>query len=97
MESTHTLGGLHTTMTSSVSPKTGEPIITFASPDKSFEFHVKINEIQAIQFIEKQSMKICRLLNSNDVSVCSLILKDDSLEASSWFMDMKSKYEWSGR
>ena len=93
MESTHTLGNPHMIMQSSLSPKSGEPVVTFASPDKSFEFHVKINEIETVQFAERQNMKICRLLKSNSASVCSLILKDESREASTWFADMKRKYE----
>lgn len=92
MESTHTLGNPHMFMHSSTSPKTGDPIITFASPDKSFEFHVKVKEIESVQFVERQDMKICRLIKSNTVAVCSLILKDDSKEATAWFTEMKNKY-----
>ena len=80
-------------MKRSESPKNGDPLITFASSDSSFEFHINLNKIVSISFITKNAMKICRLLNNEGLSACSLILVDSSDEAIEWFATAKKEYE----
>ena len=52
LESTSQLGP---TFKSSISPKSGERLITFANRDASLEFHVKIEEIAKIVFVVSSS------------------------------------------
>lgn len=98
MESTEVLGPV---MKSSTSPKTGGQLITFASLDSSFEFHVSLDKIKNISFVEssrsmpngdKKVLRICRMINSEDKSACSLILADSSDDSLAWFDEMKKKY-----
>lgn len=105
LESTSVLGP---TMGVSESKKTGKPIATFASEDRSFEFHVKPDEIRALALTEKQSpvhpektMRSLRFTNEKG-PVCILIVgeNDDSsssaeaaaASAASWFQMMVTKY-----
>jgi len=90
LETTELLGPV---MKSSVSPKTGDTLMTFASTDASFEFHVNLNKIEHISFVEKNGMNICRLLNQEGQSACSLILADKSDKAIEWFQKTKGQYE----
>jgi hypothetical protein len=97
LETTATLGPHFATATS---PKTGEPIVTFASEDKSFEFHVKPTQVSKITFskVEKgdnKTMRICRFVNQEGGPISSLILqasgKDDDKSAD-WFDGMIQQY-----
>lgn len=89
LETTEVLGPV---MKRSESPKSGDPLITFASSDSSFEFHLNLSRIDCISFVERNTMKICRLLNNEGISACSLILVDSSDEANKWFTTAKEKY-----
>ena len=98
MESTNILGPHKNTI---VSPKTGEKLVTLASEDKTFEFHLKPDQVSKIDFVERtksnqngeeEVLRICRLMNCEDASICSLIMGDSSPDAASWFMDMSKKY-----
>lgn len=77
----------------SESPKTGERLVTFASSDQEFEFHVKLAQIKEILFVERNGLNICRLLNDKGESACSLILNDSSDDALEWFQRTKTQYE----
>mmetsp|Transcript_13998 Transcript_13998/g.16112 ORF Transcript_13998/g.16112 Transcript_13998/m.16112 type:complete len:218 (-) Transcript_13998:354-1007(-) len=91
---------------SSVSPKTGDRMVTFASDDKSFEFHLKVDQVSKISFAEidrtapaeggeqnsNTTMRICRFVNQDDGPMCSLILADSSTEAVAWFTGMIARY-----
>ena len=99
LETTEVLGPV---MKSSTSPKTGGKLTTFASSDSSFEFHISWNKIADVSFVEStrslpngedKILKICRLLNDEGQSACSLILADSSDDSIVWFDEMKSKYE----
>lgn len=90
------------TMKSSVSPKTGGRLITLASEDKSFEFHVKVDEVNNIVFAEsvqplegggEKILRICRFMNGEGGSICSLILGEYEDAAIEWFTGMKERYE----
>lgn len=76
----------------STSPKTGDRLITFASSNNDFEFHVYVDKITNISFVERNELKICRLLNGEGKSACSLILKDASDDALKWFHATKIKF-----
>jgi hypothetical protein len=96
LESTNVLGP---TFKLNKSPKTGSSIVTFASEDQSFEFHLMPAQIASAVLVEKPSptkegktMRLLRLLNSEGGSVCSLILADDSGPAESWFQSISSTY-----
>ena len=98
LESTNILGPHKNTI---ISPKTGEKLVTLASEDKTFEFHLKPDQVSKISFIERpkpiqngedEILRICRLINREDVSICSLIMCDSSPNAASWFKDMSEKY-----
>uniref|UniRef100_A0A7S2KKF8 PH domain-containing protein n=1 Tax=Skeletonema marinoi TaxID=267567 RepID=A0A7S2KKF8_9STRA len=86
---------------SSVSPKTGDKLLTFASEDASFEFHVKVDQITKITFVtserplpdgESKTMRVSRFLNEKGEPMCSLILADSSDESAQWFDGMNERY-----
>ena len=98
LETTSKLGPV---MKSSVSPKTGGRLVTLASEDQSFEFHVKVEEVDNIVFAEsvrplgdgtEKVLRICRFMNGDGGSICSLILGDSGDEAVAWFATMKAKW-----
>ena len=97
LESTNLLGP---TMKTSQSPASGANLVTFASADQSFEFHLMIAQVAKVAMVEKESpvkkgkiMRILRFLNGEDKSICSLILAEDSSDvAAVWFRDLMSKY-----
>ena len=95
LESTHPLGP---TMKLNASPKTGEHLITFASEDQSFEFHLKCSQVKSIALAERPgpdgevALRIFRFMNLENGPLCSLILGDKSDEAASWFDGMKEKH-----
>lgn len=111
LETTSRLGPIQK---SSVSPQTGQRLVTLASQDQSFEFHIKIDQVHQVRFVEKikeervldddgnddgqnsmsnKIMRICRLLNPNGDSICSLILADSGPEAVEWFAHMKECHD----
>jgi hypothetical protein len=114
LESTNLLGGSpspspnSTIMKLNQSPVSGANIVTFASEDKSFEFHLMIAKVDKVALIEKDSpinngktMRIIRFINNDDgsgssKSICSLIIAtgdDDHADAANeWFKIMTSKY-----
>ena len=98
MESTNILGPHKKTSTS---PKTGEKLVTLASEDKSFEFHLKPDQVSKIGFVERakpvengveEVLRICRLVNNEGASICSLIMTESSPDTANWFKEMISKY-----
>ena len=81
------------------SPKSGANIVTFASEDQSFEFHVILAQIASVAFIDKPSpvkegntMRLLRLLNGDGGSICSLIVAEESDTANEWYETMTQKY-----
>ena len=64
LETTSPLGPISK---SSISPKSGEKLVTFASNDQSFEFHVKVEQICKIVFVANggadQTKKVARFLS----------------------------------
>ena len=96
LESTATLGP-H--MAESTSPKTGERLVTLASDDRSFEFHLKPDAIARVIFAEVdkpdsgKTLRIVRMLREDDGPICSLILADGGDdEAVSWYKAMTTRY-----
>jgi len=96
LETTSTLGP-H--MMTNKSPKSGEYLITLANEDKSFEFHLKPNQVSKVVLTEKATlpgagpgMKIFRFIDGQNVSICSLILCEKTATGSSWFEGMVAKY-----
>ncbi len=87
-------------MKSSTSPKTGDRLVTLASEDQSFEFHVKVDQVENIVFAESKRpieggekiLRICRFMNNEGGSICSLILNDSGDEAIQWFDRMKEQF-----
>eukprot|EP00980_Cylindrotheca_fusiformis_P006888 scaffold1442_cov128-Cylindrotheca_fusiformis.AAC.9 len=86
-------------MKMSQSPATEENLVTFASDDSSFEFHLKIAQVSKIVMMEKESpttagrtMRVMRFLNNTGRPVCSLILSSDTVEAAEWFSSISAKY-----
>ena len=96
-------------MATSQSPKTGERLVTLASEDKSFEFHLKVDRVAKVTFTEtdrpatattnKKTLRIVRFVGEGDEPICSLILADASTEATEWFKDMTIRYgyAWAGK
>ena len=77
------------------SPRTGEPLTTFASEDQSFEFHLMISQVSKIVLTEKTGekiMQIFRFLTAEGKPMCSLILADKSEKAQKWFTSMCEKH-----
>ena len=95
LESTSTLGP-H--MAESTSPKTGERLVTLASDDRSFEFHLKPDTIAKVVFAESKkpdsgkTLRIVRMLRDDGGPICSLICADGSEEAISWYKTMTIRY-----
>jgi len=98
LETTSVLGP---TMKSSTSPKTGDRLVTLASEDQSFEFHVKVDQVHKVIFAEsvrpleggdEKVLRICRFMNSEGGSICSLILNESGEDAIQWFDGMKTNY-----
>jgi hypothetical protein len=97
LESTNLLGP---SMKVSSSRSTGANLITFASNDASFEFHVVIAQVNKVAMVEKESpktgkvMRIIRFLNGDEPakSICSFILADDSDDAGKWYHNLHVKY-----
>ncbi|OEU18274.1 hypothetical protein FRACYDRAFT_260331 [Fragilariopsis cylindrus CCMP1102] len=87
LESTNLLG----MMKLNQSPVSGANIVTFASNNQSFEFHLMIGHIDKVAFIEKDSpinkgktMRIIRFINDESgKSICSLILATSAAAATS--------------
>ena len=89
LETTSKLGP---TSKSSISPKSGERLLTFASEDKSFEFHVKIEQVCTIAFVVGKR-RVGRFLNENGTPICSLILVDEDEEkGEKWFDGLVEEY-----
>ena len=72
-------------------------MLTFASDDASFEFHVKVDQICKITFVSTERtlpdgntkvMRVSRFLNEKGDPMCSLILADSSEDAVKWFDKM---------
>lgn len=93
LESTQMLGS---TIKVTESPKTGNLILTMASEDQSFEFHVKLEQVYKISFVERQVpdkvLRIIRLTNEKEESMCSLILADNSEDAAAFFQSLVTQY-----
>ena len=89
LETTNKLGP---TYKSSISPKSGERLLTFASEDQSFEFHVKVEQICKICFVATSERRVARFLSESGTPICSLILGDSSAEAGEWFDGLIEKF-----
>lgn len=95
LESTNELGPV---MKLSQSPKSGANLVTFASEDQSFEFHLMTAQISKVGMVEKENpasgrtMRIMRFLDDTGKPICSLILSDDSTEAKEWYQSTIEKH-----
>lgn len=98
LETTSKLGPKSAT---SISPKTGDKLMTFANEDASFEFHVKVDQVCMITFVSTERpdgkggtkvMRVSRFLNEKGTPIASIILVDTSEEAIKWFDGMVEKY-----
>mmetsp|Transcript_14451 Transcript_14451/g.34843 ORF Transcript_14451/g.34843 Transcript_14451/m.34843 type:complete len:199 (+) Transcript_14451:404-1000(+) len=87
-----TMSKLGPTSKSSISPKSGERLLTFASEDKSFEFHVKVEQVCKVAFVAKDERRVARFLSENGAPICSLILADKGAEAAGWFDGLVEKH-----
>ena len=98
LETTSVLGP---TMKVGTSPRTGEPLVTLASSDQSFEFHLMLAQVSKITMTEKESptatggerMQVSRFLTDEGKPMCSLILADKGPDAQAWFETMMKKYD----
>ena len=93
LETTSVLGPA---LSVSQSPKTGNNLMTLASEDKSFEFHLQLADVSQVEILEKETpmktMRIIRVLGSEKQSMCSLILADQSDPAIQWFHGLVEQY-----
>jgi hypothetical protein len=93
LESTSTLGPK---MKLSQSPASGANLVTFASEDSSFEFHIQTAAVSKVALVEKEgpsrTMRILRFINDTGKPICSLILSEDSEAAAEWYKSISSKY-----
>lgn len=84
------------------SPKTGKNLLTLASADKSFEFHLHLADVTEVVLLEKETpMKTMRLIRvlggggggkDEKTSICSLILADPSDAAIEWYQGLRAEY-----
>lgn len=89
LETTQRLGP---TSKASKSPKTGERLLTFASEDKSFEFHVKVEQVSKICLVSSDERCVARFLMDGENPICSLLLADKTDRGNEWFGDLIQKY-----
>lgn len=93
LETTSVLGPA---LSVSQSPKTGKNLMTLASQDKSFEFHLSLADVTEVAVLEKETpmktMRLIRLLGDEGKSLASLILADTSDKAVEWFHGIHEKY-----
>lgn len=93
LETTSKLGPV---MKLNTSPKTGKALLTLASKDQSFEFHLSPSDTAKVVLTERdtgeQVMRVIRFLNSDGAPMCSLILGEDSPEAAKWYSELQNKY-----
>ena len=93
LESTQTLGS---SFQVNKSPKTGETLVTMANDDQSFEFHIRIQQIHKIAFVERilpdKALRIIRFSNADEVTMCSLILAEYTDDATVFFEHLKQTY-----
>lgn len=87
LESTSELGPV---MKMGISPKTNERLATFADKDKSFEFHLKVDQVSSVMFTSKErpsggEMRIIRMVADDGKPICSLILQEDGDEVANWW------------
>jgi hypothetical protein len=90
----------------SQSPSTGSNLLTLASDDATWEFHVQLSNVFKIALVEKQTpaktLRIVRLIGATGDTITSLILvpdfkkatgdADGSGEAIEWFHGLVEKY-----
>lgn len=79
------------------SPKTGKALLTLASEDQSFEFHLSPGDTAKIVLAEQDTggnkiMRVIRFLSSEGTSMCSLILGEHSPEAVTWYNELRITY-----
>lgn len=71
-------------------------MLTLASTDQSFEFHLQLSQVSKMVLISKDTpskvMRIIRILNDQGESMTSLILASDSKEATKWFETLGDNY-----
>jgi putative heme iron utilization protein len=71
-------------------------MVTIANADQSFEYHIQLEQIYEIAFVEKvtpnKTLRIVRLMNENGDSITSFILVDGSNEAQKWFADLIQRH-----
>ena len=93
LETTSKLGP---TSKSSISPKSGERLLTFANEDASCEFHVKVEKICKIVLVVNpaNNRRVARFLCDEGTPICSLILAGNSNqgEAEEWFDGLLAKH-----
>ena len=78
------------------SPTTGANLMTLASEDQSFEYHVQLSAVSKMVMVSKETpkkvLRIVRLLNADGDSMSSLILADESEKAIEWYEGILAKY-----
>lgn len=93
LETTSILGPI---LKLNMSPKTGNPLLTMASNDQSFEFHLNLSETSKVALTEKavneKVIRVIRFLNNKGAPMCSLILGNDSQEAVEWYNELRNTY-----
>ena len=70
-------------------------MLTVASEDQSFEYHVQLTDVSKIVLVEKETpaktLRIVRLLNAEGESMSSLILADTTEAATKWYHSLVEK------
>jgi len=93
LETTSFLGPV---MKLNTSPKSGVTLVTLASQDQSFEFHLQTAKVSKVALTENDAgdkvMRVIRFLNSDGAPMCSLILREESAEAVEWYNELQATY-----
>eukprot|EP00527_Entomoneis_sp_CCMP2396_P000211 CAMPEP_0198139264 /NCGR_PEP_ID=MMETSP1443-20131203/2606_1 /TAXON_ID=186043 /ORGANISM="Entomoneis sp., Strain CCMP2396" /LENGTH=136 /DNA_ID=CAMNT_0043801347 /DNA_START=292 /DNA_END=702 /DNA_ORIENTATION=- len=97
LETTSIMGPVFKTNTS---PKSGKTLLTMASDDQTFEFHVTLAQVAKVAVVERKSpdgaktLRVMRVLTAKDESVCSLILGEEESndEAAAFFQELMDEY-----
>ncbi|KAL7560852.1 hypothetical protein ACA910_013332 [Epithemia clementina (nom. ined.)] len=97
LETTASLGP---TFKLNASPKTGKALLTMATLDQSFEFHLTLQQVHKLELAkrpkkghEDEYLRVLRFLsNTDDTVVCALLLVDQSDEAVTFFQALMDVY-----
>ena len=79
------------------SPKSGKVLLTMATADQDFEFHVTLSYISKLELAEKvkpdgSTLRVMRFLTQTDSVICALLLSEQTDDAAEFFASLLETY-----